>query len=270
MASKMVSDRFLNTGSVAGVIRAQAGVIAPALGEIFGKFLQEGETPPDVSQLQELLGRLLDWHRDELVRVDKEHIDVNSRLATPRLRRDEAVEVLSDQMSELRDVCQGLYGPLSRQLFSGDAIAQRPGALMLQAEHTLERLRDPELDLPVHTLAGVEVSGAELADKLAPAVEALRQAIHRLDTGLGELQGTQVRKNEAIKAFDDAYRAGIRVLEGLYSLAGRPHLADRVRPNDQGRGPARDVGPAEGAAPTAPPAEDHEPDSRPAPLAEDA
>ncbi len=111
---------------------------------------------------------------------------------------------------------------------------------MLQAEHTLERLRDPELDLPVHTLAGVEVSGAELADKLAPAAEALRQAIHRLDTLLGEHHGSQVRKDEALSAFDSTYRAGVRVLEGLYDLAGKPHLADRVRPTARRRRRAAD------------------------------
>ena len=250
MATKMVTDRSAQASFLDAAATTFLREVSPSLDETLSPFLTEGETLPDLTMLPKLAVRLVESRLERLIAADKANIDAQAALLEPRKRRNDATQSLSDTMYGIRDLSRGLYGrELVARILPGDQrIPQRPKALLNDAEHVLERLQDPEQTLPTVRLEGIQIEPSQLAESLQPAKDELEVALREVDLKSREAQITQAEKDEAMAAFSVAYRASIRMLEDLSSLAGKPGLAKRVRPTR----PRRSTKPEdEAAAPAA-------------------
>ncbi len=78
-------------------------------------------------------------------------------------------------------------------------------------------------------------------------VKDLGDSLDEVDLKRREAQITQAAKNEALREFKAAYSAAIRLLEAMTILAGKPELAERVRPTSRRRSSGSDAESAEKA-----------------------
>ncbi len=232
MATKMVTDRSAEASFVDAAAKTFLREVSPSLDQTLSPLLEEGESLPDLTLLPKLAVRLVDSRLEQLIEADKANIDAQAALIEPRKRRDDAADGLSETLFGLRDVARGLYGrKMVARILPGDqTIPRRPKALLHDAEHVLERLLDPDQNRPSHKLEGILIEPGQLAVSLEPAKSELDLALGEVDVKRREAQITQAAKDEAMAEFSTAYRASIRLLEALSSIAGKPALAERVRP----------------------------------------
>ncbi len=169
--------------------------------------------------------------RDRLVDADKAHIDELAGDVATRRERDRRVKAVRDKLIEIRGILGGLFGAeRTREIVAVDgATAEQPELLWRQAEHTVDRLRDPELRLPAATTRAVSLDPSRFADELEPDVKGLRRAIDAVGIDVQEAALTVEVKKVAMAEHDRLMSACGRILSGLCLLADRPDLARQVR-----------------------------------------
>ena len=175
--------------------------------------------------------------RQQLVDADKAHLDELSDDVGPRLERDDVVGAVRQKLIDIRQLAQVLFGPAHAiEIVAVDGLtALQPEHLWRQAEHTLSRLRSPDLNLPAASTASVTFDPLQLADELEPLVTALRRAIDGVEIDRREAAVTVEAKHETMASHDLLLGACGRIVTGFYLLAGRPDLADRIRVSLPGR-----------------------------------
>lgn len=232
MRSKSVVDRQKVAQALIAAARTHAQSVGDRLLPQLATVIPEGETLPDLVQLQELFVRLLEARLKALVEAEEAHraeLDGTPRL---RMRRDEASSVVQQQILALREAVSAVYG--SEQMphvlgFDGPT-AQTPLDLQRQAQRIVSRLQEPVTVEPVS-----EVLSAEQLD-LTGAAERLRETAQVLDEAIQEVlrktrqaETTLGRRDEALEAFDVTVRCVGLTLRSFLSLAGFSELADRLR-----------------------------------------
>ena len=75
----------------------------------------------------------------------------------------------------------------------------------------------------------------------------LGDSLGEVDLKRREAEITQEAKNQALREFKVTFSAAIRLLEALTILAGKPELAERVRPTRRRRSSGNDAESAEKA-----------------------
>ena len=145
--------------------------------------------------------------------------------------RDQWVESVRQKLVDIRPIVQGLFGrKRAVEIVAIDGkTARQPEHLWRQGEHTVSRLRDPDLQVPEASTASVVFDPGGLADELEPMVTALRSAIDEVEVDRRDAATTQQAKQEAIDEHDLLMAACGRILSGFYLLAGRQDLARRIR-----------------------------------------
>ncbi len=253
MANKMVTDRSADASLLSAASDIFMREVSPALNGTLSPFVGEGEPVPELTTLPVLASRLVNQRLDHLVEADKANIDARAGLIEPRKRRDEAFSQANDTVYRVRDVCRGLYGPeLCARIVPDDGrIPQRPKAFLHMGEHVLERLRDAERSLPSQTLVGIEVERVELSTNFEADLEELDEALDEVDVKSREAEITQTVKNEAMREFNVTFSAAVKLLEASAVLAGKPELAERVRPTRSSRSSGKNAESKEEAAPAA-------------------
>lgn len=253
MANKMVTDRSAEASLLSAASATFMREVSPALNAVLSPFAGDGEPVPELTTLPVLASRLVDQRLDHLIGTDKANIDAKAELIEPRLRRDDALAEASDTAYRIRDFSRGLYGrELTARIIPDDQrIPQRPKAFLHFGEHVLERLRDAERALPAQALQGVQIERLELSANFEADLEELASALDEVDLLAREAQITQEAKDDAMRAFNVTYRAAIQLLEASAILAGKPELAQRVRPTRRRRSSGDGEESAEEAAPAA-------------------
>ena len=103
----------------------------------------------------------------------------------------------------------------------------------------MDRLRSGSLPTPRSVHLTLDV--ASLASSLDPKVLAVEAALGTVNQEAREAQLTLVAKQRAIAEYDATFRAVATTLEGLFSYAGLPELAARVRPSRRSAGVTEEV-----------------------------
>ncbi len=103
-----------------------------------------------------------------------------------------------------------------------------PKVLFRQAEHTLQRLADPEKVPPTVKVKGVSVDPSEWIAELQPLVTELGVNLGLIKRTVSLASGKVAEKKEARKDFDFFYSHGRGILRGVFFLSGRPDLGKKL------------------------------------------
>ncbi len=230
MASRLVVLRQRTTAAIEAALAVFPQQVAPFLAARIEPFLEEGESL-DFNLLQRVLGRMITASRQKLIDADKAHIDELTDDVGPRLVRDDVVDAVRHKLIEIRQLAQGLFGLAHAiEIVAVDgSTALQPEFLWRQAEHTLSRLRSPDLKRPKASTAAITFDPLQLADELEPLVTALRQAIDGIEIDRREAAVSVEAKHGTMSDHDLLLGASGRIVTGLFLLAGRQDLANRIR-----------------------------------------
>lgn len=229
MRTKQVVDRQKAAQAIAAAAETHASEIIQGLSARFTPLLQRGEKAPDLSLLCELLLRETEASTGRLVAAEESYQHELLDDEAPRRERDEATAALYDSLVELREVLVGVFGA---SVLQGVGLEQSTPRDPVQ----LSRLGGQVAQaLPAVKLPPARVPGAAL-DVKAIAAELVKKRA-RLDAALGavaretrEAQAALSLRNAALVEFDQTQGGVAAVLAGLLQLAGKPDLAERVRP----------------------------------------
>lgn len=176
--------------------------------------------------LDALAGRL-----DAMVRADDEHSVELMDDREPRRRRELAADQAHRVLLGVRRAATGFFGTEgAAELLNMEGETSRdPVTLYRQGVLVMERLRDPELELPPSLLSGAP-DREGWAALLEPALSTLREALDEVGGEEREAALTRALRNQTIADHDQDFNALARILEGFLLLAGRRDLSDDVRP----------------------------------------
>ncbi len=208
-----------------------AGAVTPVL----QTGLPDGATMPDLELFQVVVGHVLRHDRERVEAADEAHFTVLSRLNHQRLVRDDAREQLFPKLVEIRDTFDSAYGAGSCQriLGIGTHIPRTPLEVRRLCDRVIQRLSAADFVPPPARSAGIVVDPQQWVTELQPPTDTLRGALEAISVERRQADLTLEAKLEAIEASEKDLGRCSRMLEALYEVGERPHLAKRVRPTNR-------------------------------------
>jgi hypothetical protein len=146
-----------------------------------------------------------------------------------RDQRDEIVEQLRGELFEGRDAIERGFGEGAASAYGLDGTPPRqPDSLLAYAENAINLLQQtPKSDTDVF---GIAIDTNKVAGRLEQSHAKLEAALDQLDEETRKAHTARVARDEAVDEWTEVFRGTARVLSGMYLLAGRKDLAERVRP----------------------------------------
>lgn len=255
--AKQVDDRARSSRIVGAAITENGAAIGAALGGALAPFLRAGEKMPDFAFFAQLIGRLLDGRTAKLLAANSALEQEATDDAEPRARRDACDSDLRMRLSFIRNQVQGIYGDLGLRAYAmWSPLPSGPDALLNYAVEVEKAFRTGKVTpAPVVPTRTVELRAVETAAELAPLVLALDTALKHVARERSELTTQQLAKNEAMTENDRDFVHFVSLFEQAARAAGRPEVADRIRPSGRDPGVLADPGdPADDPAVTPAPA----------------
>lgn len=231
--SKMAANRLAVTTTVTSSASVHGAELAEALHKAL--FPSGREKVEITSKFLSALSSYLDRCAGVMQEADLAHSAELLDDEEPRQRRDGTLAALSETLLSQRDTVQGAFGAqVVRATGLDEALPSNPQQLLQRARAVAGQLR--ENGLPARALRpGTVVKAAALADELEGLVAKLAEALGDVQRETREAQLTLERKNLAATGWQDAYQAVSSSFYGLYLLAGRRDLADRIEPTARRR-----------------------------------
>lgn len=227
MASKMVTDRQKSSAAVVQAATQQGEVLGAALAE---RSVAESGVALDVSGLVNFLALTLNTSLTTLINADESHERELADDPGARDARDEAARSLYDEVVSARSMLTAVFGDavVDSMGFFGST-SRDPVVLARQGRSVVSRLRAGGLPTPRSTLVTVDTAG--LADLLDAKVTTLEERLSDVAREGREAQLTLTEKQRALAEHDVVFSGVATTLTGLFTLAGLPELASRVRPS---------------------------------------
>jgi hypothetical protein len=171
----------------------------------------------------------------------------------PREARGKAADVLLGLVVQLRATVESTLGAsvLATYGLEGDT-PRNPKALASHVTNVLELLGQSPVS--VTTDLGSTFSTAATITGLTAKKAPLDAALGDVDREARELEDALGKRDQAIDHWSDAYQGVANALTGLFRLAGRKDLAERVRPTSrtvsgEDAGPPEPTGEVQGSPP---------------------
>lgn len=226
--SKMAANRLAVTATVTSSAAVHGGEVADTLHALL---FPEGPQRSELThKFLRALGGALDRAALEVQEADLEHAAELLDDEEPRLRRDGAHAQLATVMLEHRRLLDSLYGEkLSGFYGLAAALPVQSAALMQRARAVVKQLRTQGISAqPLRP--GLAVKATDLISELEHGTAALEAALSDVKREEREGQLTQQRKTAATTTWQNTYQGVTYAFYGLYLLAGRPDLAERIEP----------------------------------------
>lgn len=231
--SKMAANRL----AVSATVTSSAAVHGAQLAkDLHAVLFPAGPVRPDVTEkFIDALGQLLDRAAQQVQEADLLHSAELLDDEEPRQRRDGLSAELSATLLGLRDTLTGLYGADTTRAYAlADALPQLPTQLAQRARIVESLLR--KQPLPARAArAGVTVKASALADELSPLIDQLAAALEDVQRESREAQLSLENKTRAAETWHRTYQGVTSAFYGLYLLAGRKDLAERIEPTARRR-----------------------------------
>ncbi|MCP3964433.1 MAG: hypothetical protein GY719_41930 [bacterium] len=240
MVYRMIDELEKKCGRLSGAALSHRDTITLTLAQRWAHKLPDGQTVPDVFQLQTFISEDLDELHQEVLRVEGE---LRSELTEDREKRevrDRARNAVREHLFGARKIFDAIYGP-----GGSDAMFEEPSSyvrtdpvpLYRQGTALHDNLLDPEFNRPpVRLDVGVDLT--MLAQKMKPDLDVLGTAIRQLRKDTQDSNELFAAKDREMDRLDRRIGVSARLLESLYHYADHPGIAVRVRPSTHrsGRG----------------------------------
>ncbi len=231
MAYKMIDGLEKVCGRVAGAAMEHRALITQALAERFRHKLPDGQTIPDIFQLQTWLAEELDEIHAQV--IASEH-GLKAELTEDRQDREERGRYVSEVRQHLfsaRNIFDAIYGAGGSDVMFQEASSQvriDPVPLHRQGVTVHRNILDPSFRRPPLRL-DVEVNLEKLAHGMEPGLEGLRRTLSVLNSGVQASAASLAVKESRMEKLDRRTGAGARWLEATYNWAEQEGIAARVR-----------------------------------------
>lgn len=225
--SKQVGNRIKWARFVLASIRIHGGEVTDILKERYDKV--PGFDGRHVGETMEALGVRLGEVTD---RMEGAETAVAAELADdpPKRRaRDERVDETREVAFDGRSAVERAFGEEAAAAYGlAETPPNQPDALLAYTANAVKLLREtPRSDTDTF---GNTVSTDDIADELEKRHRALEKAVEAVTTEKREAHSARAERDEIVDEWTEVYRGTADALSGLYLLAGRADLADRVRP----------------------------------------
>lgn len=205
------------------------GEVLPAV-----RLLADPDRPrvPDIDNLQRFAAWMLGLARDKIRLADRETQAERHDDLAPRSQRDESSQRAYRALVDLRRIVHGALGEegVVRYLAIEGTLPQSRLGLANQLEDTIERLTDPEVDLPEVEVDWMALDWDRLIASLREHLIPLQEALRELDRQQRDAELAVIQKEEALQEFRDDFVGWSNVLRGLYVVAAQRELAARLSP----------------------------------------
>ncbi len=231
---KQVVDRKRSSRRVAGALGKNKHAIVAALHALLSPAAARlGKPVPKLDVLVELLAETLRERTETLVETSDAHEQEGLDDAEPRRVRDTLETDARAQISGLRKVVEGLYGDAGlRALGFGEPLPPTPDQLAAYGTTVANALARKDLVLvPLRKSKAATFDAAIVATELKEVLGPLEAALGVVSNEANELDGTKVRKDQAMAAHNVAFTRITAIVEQMARLAGLNELADRLRPS---------------------------------------
>ncbi len=233
LPSKMVTDRQRTALALRAAALDGAGLVTAALGNELRKELDEGETLPELSFLQELLARRLARLATAVVFADEEIQGETSDLAAIKSEKASAAGELFEALFRLRSLVTGLHGSAASGaiLGLGPRLPRDPMIVQRLAERALSKVAEPGFEAPPPADGAPGFDLAATVRRLEEPAARLRRALEAESREKRLAERRVIRKRDRLDDFDRAYRGTAGMLKAMYVMAGLDELAQKVRPS---------------------------------------
>lgn len=178
------------------------------------------------------LGAMLGHHNKLLTEAEMTYLREQADKQPVRTRRDDLVASLLSLHQSARSRIETSLG--ADELFTYSLDGRLPRVAAALVEHTeviIQLLRENPRVLP-DALSG-DLDTRQIASTLEDTLVELRQTLADLTQERREADSAMLRRNNVLAAWRLIYRGVAAALTGLYLLAGREDLAQRIRPTSR-------------------------------------
>lgn len=247
--SKMVADRIVIARTVSFSLKTHGPEIVPTLEKaLFPNGVPENLTLADFVAA---FGNYLDGHIAELTTADTAHAIELADDEEYRSAREDRTADLRNFYLSLRDVVDRNYGnPVAKAYGLASSPPDEAQQLLHLTKHAVKLLKSrPLTETPRNKSLKLDPIAA--AADLEAHSEALETSLEDVERERREAQITQSAKDTLMSRWPTVYAGVASAASALFTLAGRPDLAERVRPTARRRSGV----PEEADTTTAPPTE---------------
>ena len=230
MAEKQITDRQKSAEAVHTAAETHGAAAGDAFAKRYKHFLQKGETMPDIGLAMRLVARSLEEDAKALAAAGLAHEAELRDDVQPRKDRDAAALALRNRTIEIRSALEGVYGVATATAagFAGET-PRDPVALGQHVRGVVNGLGT--IKLPRPKVKGAHIDVAATAEELDGLEKGLAKHLRVVKREEREAEETQSAKSRALDAYDVNFTASATLIEAGLLVAGKPELADRVRPS---------------------------------------
>ncbi len=232
MAYKMVDYLEKLCGRVAGAAMEHRALITQTLAERFKHKLEEGQTIPDVFQLQTWLAEELHEIHGEVLASES---GLKAELTMDRQDRELRARFVSEVRQNLfaaRNVFDAMFGAGGSDVMfqepPGFRVRIDPVPLYRQGITVHGNILDPGFRRPPVRF-DLEVNLEKLAHGMEPGLDGLKRTLAVLHTGTQASNASLAKKETGMGTLDLRTGLAARLLEALYAWAEHAGIARRVR-----------------------------------------
>jgi hypothetical protein len=231
--SKVVSDRIAITRTLTWAIQVHGAEVADALEATL--FPNGAPADCNVRTFLAALQTHAQRSADDVSGKDQAHAMELADDAEPRHNREVTRGALREGLIGTRSTLEGVYGSLILTAYGLAGETPTENDELLQAASTTEGLlrNRPLTEKPLRI--GIAVDVKAIADDLHGRIEDLRTALGDVRREEREAQVTRDERNTSLIRWNTSYQGTATVVTGLFELAGKSALADRVRPTARRR-----------------------------------
>ncbi len=259
---KMITTGEKEIGRIAGNAAAHIDLITRDLTARYRHKLPEDQEVIDLEQLQRCIRDELRELQDEMIAIEREHMEEREADLMARLERDDSRPRLRESLIGIKGLIDSTYGAGSSSKVFGADVAFIPidvFPLRRVGHVAYDRLTHRRFSFPTPRIPGVEIDPRALAESFKGHLDRLDRVLVGLDEETPVSNQSLEKKMRKLSEVQERVGVAARFLEALYHLGGHDVIAERVRlsshrarrraPSPAEEDAAADTASAAGAAP---------------------
>jgi hypothetical protein len=231
---KQIENRLTVSGKVAASAQTHRVEVARALAAQ-SRAVQGSKTEATTEVFETAIGALQDMVERAAFELKKAELTLAAEQAddvVPRSQRDGLTMELGALMTRVRSTVEDAMGPEVLPTYGLEGATPRAARQLANHVANVVSLMEQKPS-EVTTELGSTFSTSATVNAIKPKGAALEAALKVVDREARELEKAQSDRDQAVELWTEIYQGVATALSGLYRLAGRKDLADRVRPTSR-------------------------------------